>query len=307
MLVETQELLVLNSVVKHASYAKAAEDLGLSASGVSRAISRLEERLGVRLVQRTTRKLSLTEAGRAFHARTSRFLEGLSAAEQELRGDTVAPRGYLRVGGPVGLGQLFLAPALSKFAASCPDVTIELKLSDGSRDLEAEGMDLLIRFGELDDAGLEARRLCTDRRLLVAAPAYLQKHGSPETVEALADHRCVVFTGFSRPNEWVLDGPSGQRRVQIQGPITTNNVEVLLLTARQGLGIAMASTISAKQALSAGDLVRVLPGYEFAPGEVFAHYSPRGALVATVRSLVDFLLVELTHADLGVGVEAGGD
>lgn len=306
MLAETQDLLVLHCVVKHANYAKAADDLGLSASGVSRAISRLEERLGVRLVQRTTRKLSLTEAGRAFHARAAQFLEGLTAAEQELQGNTIAPRGHLRVGGPVGLGQLFLAPSLSRFAASCPGVTIELKLSDGARCLEAEGMDLLIRFGALEDTPLVARRLWEDRRLLVAAPAYLARYGAPETVEALAQHRCLVFTGFPRQNEWILNGPLGQHRVEIAGPIATNNAEVLLLTAKQGFGIAMASTMSARRALRVGDLQRVLPEYEFAPAEVYAYYPAAGARAATVRSLLDFLLVELRHADLGVVPVTGG-
>lgn len=300
MVAETQDLLVLHCVVRHGNYAKAAEELALSASGVSRVISRLEERLGVRLLQRTTRKLSLTEAGQAFHKRTAQFLEGLEAAELELRESAISPRGHLRVGAPVGLGQLFLAPALSRFAAPFRDLTIELKLSDGGLGLEADGMDLLIRIGELNDARLRARRLCTDRRFLVAAPAYLERHGTPQSVAALAEHRCVLFTGFEQPSEWLLNGPEGPLNVRVAGSVATNNIEVLALAASQGLGIAMAAAMSASPYLRAGDLCRVLPEYEFEPAEIFAYCAPSGALSGTVRMLLDFLLVELSRCPLGL-------
>jgi DNA-binding transcriptional LysR family regulator len=300
MVAETQDLLVLHSVVRHGNYGKAAEELGLSASGVSRVISRLEERLGVRLLQRTTRKLSLTEAGQAFHERTAHFLQGLEAAELELRERSLEPRGHLRVGAPVGLGQLFLGPALSRFAAPFRELTVELKLSDGGLCLEADGMNLLIQTGALRDTHLSARRLCSDRRFLVAAPEYLEQHGAPESVAALAQHRCVVFTGFEQPNEWVLSGPDGQHTVRVSGPISTNNIEVLALTASQGLGVAMAAAMSASPYLRSGGLCRVLPDYEFEPAEIFAYYSPFGALSDTVRRLLDFLLEELRNSPLGL-------
>ena len=303
MVAETQDLLVLHCVVRHGNYAKAAEELALSASGVSRVISRLEERLGVRLLQRTTRKLSLTEAGQAFHERTTQFLEGLEAAEHELRERSVSPRGHLRVGAPVALGQSFLAPALSLFAAPFPDLTIELKLSDGGVGLESDGMNLLIRTGPLNDTPLSARRLCSERRFLVAAPAYLEKHGAPRTVAALAEHRCVVFTGFEKPSEWLLNGPGGPESVRVSGPIATNNVEVLALTASQGLGIAMGAATSASPYLRSGELCRVLSEYEFEPAQIFAYYSPSGALSSTVCRLLDFLLEELRRAPLGLDAD----
>lgn len=300
MVAETQDLLVLHSVVRHGNYAKAAEELGLSASGVSRVISRLEERLGVRLLQRTTRKLSLTEAGQAFHERTAQLLLVLEAAEQELRERSLDPRGHLRVGSPVGLGQLFLAPALNAFAAPFPDLTIELKLSDSGFGGVEDGMDLLIRTGALSDTSLSARRLCSERRFLVAAPAYLEKHGAPQAVAALAEHRCVLFTGFEQPGEWVLNGPGGPRTVRVSGPIATNNIEVLALTASQGVGIAMAAAMSASRYLRSGELCRVLPEYEFEPAQFFAYYSPAGVLSGTVRRLLEFLLEELRSSPLGL-------
>jgi DNA-binding transcriptional LysR family regulator len=300
MVAETQDLLVLHSVVRHENYAKAAEELGLSASGVSRVISRLEERLGVRLLQRTTRKLSLTEAGQAFHERTAQLLQVLEAAEQELRERSPDPRGHLRVGAPVGLGQLLLAPALSRFAAPFPDLTIELKLSDSGPGWEADGMNLLIRTGPLGDTRLSACRLCSERRFLVAAPAYLEKHGAPQTVAALAEHRCLLFTGFEQPSEWVLNGPGGSHTVGVSGPIATNNIEVLALTASQGLGIAMAAAMAASRYLRSGELCRVLPEYEFEPAQILAYYAPAGALSGTVRKLLEFLQEELRSSTLGL-------
>jgi len=298
MVAETQDLRVLDSVVRHGNYAKAAEELGLTASGVSRVISRLEERLGVRLLQRTTRKLSLTDAGQAFHERTAQLLQVLEAAEREVRERSLDPRGHLRVGSPVGLGQHFLAPALSRFAAPFPDLTIELKLSESGPAREAEGMNLLIRTGPLSDTRLAARRLCSERRFLVAAPAYLEKHGAPRTVAALAEHRCVLFTGFEQRSEWVLNGPCGPHAVRVSGPIATNNIEVLALTASQGLGIAMAAAMSASRYLRSGELCRVLPEYEFEPAQIFAYYSPAGALSGTVCRLLEFLLEELRSSPL---------
>lgn len=302
MLAETQDLLVLHSVVRHGSYAKAAEELGLTASGVSRVITRLEERLGVRLLQRTTRKLSLTEAGQTFHERTAQFLKGLEAAEQELREHSLAPRGHLRVGAPVAFGQLFLGPALSRFAAPYRELTIELKVSDGDLGLDADGLSLLIQTGALSDTHLSASRLCSDRRFLVAAPEYLATHGAPETVAELAGHSCIVFTGFERSRHWVLTGPDGPQSVHVSGPVATNNIEVLALTASQGLGIAMAAEMSASPYLRSGELCRVLSDYEFEPAEIFAYYSPVGALASTVRGLLDFLVKELRGSALGLDV-----
>jgi DNA-binding transcriptional LysR family regulator len=202
----------------------------------------------------------------------------------------------------VGLGQLFLGRALSRFAAPYRELTVELKLSDGGLSLEADGLNLLIQSGALEDTQLSACRLCSDRRFLVAAPAYLEKHGAPETVAELARHRCVVFTGFEQPSHWVLTGPDGPHVVRVSGPIATNNVEVLALTASQGLGIAMAAATSANPYLQSRQLCRVLPDYEFEPAQLFAYYSPVGALSSTVRRLLDFLLEELKSSALGLEV-----
>src|SRR5262245_44334224 len=221
MVTETQELVVFHAVVKHESFVKAAEELGLSASGVSRIVTRIEERLGVRLVQRTTRKLSLTEAGSAFHARTADVLTELAEAEAEARETQVHPRGTLKMSASIGFGQLHVAPLLGALLVRFPELSFELNLTNRFVDLIEEGVDLAIRIGALSDSRLVARRLCTNKRVLVASPAYLERRGTPQTVDELRAHDCVVFTGFSKPREWKLIGPSGSLTVPISGRVAT--------------------------------------------------------------------------------------
>ena len=257
MVTETQELLVFHSVVKHASYAKAADELSLSPSGVSRIVTRIEERLGVRLVQRTTRKLALTEAGTAFHARTAQILVDLADAEAEVQQTLRRPRGNLRMSAPVVFGQRYVTRMLGEMLGRFPELSIDLSLSNRFVDLIEEGMDLAIRIGSLGDSRLMARRLCANRRVLVAAPSYLERHGTPKSMEDLAKHDCIIFTGFNRPREWKLIGPEGPVTVSVSGRVMTDNVEVLTRVASGG-GIAVGATMSVNTAGS-GELVRVLP------------------------------------------------
>ena len=195
---ETQELLVFHAVVKHASYAKAARELGLTPSGISRVITRMEERLGVRLIQRTTRRLSLTEGGSLFHARTLQVIADLSEAEAELQQTVVRPKGKLRVTAPVVFGQLHLNPLIGKLVSRHPELSVEMQLMDRFVVLVEEGMDLAIRAGTLPDSRLIARKLCTNRRIVVASPDYLKQHGTPQHPDQLTDHECLLFTGFLR-------------------------------------------------------------------------------------------------------------
>jgi DNA-binding transcriptional LysR family regulator len=294
MITETQELVVFHAVVKHASYVKAAEELSLSASGVSRIVTRIEERLGVRLVQRTTRKLSLTEAGAAFYARTCQVLIDLAEAEAEVQETLARPRGTLRMSASVFFGQLYVAPLLNQLLSRFPELSVDLTLSNRFVDLIEEGVDLAIRIGSLGDSRLVARRLCTNRRILVASPSYLARRGTPKTVEDLREHDCVIFTGFSKPREWKLDGPEGPVTVPISGRVATNNVEVLTSTAKDGHGITVGATLSVGRALLSGELVRILSDYEFEPTAVFAVFPSNRQLSTKVRATVDFLVENLT-------------
>ncbi len=293
MLTETQELRVFHCVVKHLSYAKAAEELALSPSGVSRIITRLEERLGIRLVQRTTRRLSLTEAGTAFHSRTSQILLDLAEAEAEVQQNALSPRGHLRVSAPVVFGQLYIAPLIPKLVARYPELSLELTLMDRFVDLIDEGLDLAIRIGSLADSRLIARRLCTNRRILVASTDYLERRGHPTHPEQLSDHECVLFTGFSRPREWKLLGPEGPVSATVTGRVATNNVDVLTQVAKSGQGITFGATLSVGPELLSGQLVRVLTEYEFESTSIFAVYPSARQLSTKVRATVDFLIDQL--------------
>jgi len=288
MVTETLELTVFHCVVKHSSYAKAAEELGLSPSGVSRIVTRLEERLGARLVQRTTRKLSLTEAGTAFHARTSQILVDLADAEAEVQMTAVKPRGTLRVSAPVVFGTHYISPMIGELLALYPELNLDVSLTDRMVDLIEEGLDLAIRIGSLADSRLIARRLCTNHRILVASQSYLDRHGTPQHPTQLADHDCVLFSGFSRPREWRLLGPEGPVSVNVSGRVATGNVQVLSEAAQQGVGITMGATLSVGNALLSGDLVRVLSDYEFEPTAIFAVYPSARQLSTKVRAVVDF-------------------
>jgi DNA-binding transcriptional LysR family regulator len=290
---ETQELLVFQAVAKHASYARAAEELGLSPSGLSRVVSRLEERLGARLFQRTTRKLSLTEAGTVFAARTSQILADLADAEAEVQNAAARPKGTLRVTASVAFGQVYLAPMLSELLGRYPELSTEMVLTNRFVDLIDEGIDLAIRIGTLSDSRLVARRLCTNRRVLVAAPSYLERRGMPESVEDLTRHDCVLFTGFSRPAEWKLIGPGGPVTVAINGRVVTNDVETLTTVAKQGFGITVGATLYVAEALLSGELVRVLPSHAFEPTAVFAVYPSARQLSTKTRAAVDFFAAKL--------------
>jgi len=293
MPIETQELSVFHCVVKHSSYAKAAEELSLSPSGVSRIVSRLEERLGVRLLQRTTRKLSLTEEGAGFHARTAQILLDLMEAEAQVQHTVLRPRGNLRLTTSVAFGQRYIVPLIPELMREFPELSLNLLLTDRFVDLIDEGVDLAIRIGTLGDSRLVARRLCINHRVLVASQRYLDRQGTPSTPEELSQHECLVFTGFSRPREWRLLGPGGPVTSSISGRLSSNNVDVLMNSAINGLGIAVAPTLSVAPALLRGDLVRVLTDHEFEPSAVFAIYPSNRQLPSKVRAVVDVLVDKL--------------
>lgn len=290
---ETTELVVFHAIVKHGSYTKAAEEMSLTPSGVSRIISRLEERLGVRLVQRTTRKLSLTEAGASFHAHTAHILADLADAEAEVQQATVQPRGTLRVSASVVFGRLYLTSMLDALLQRFPDLSFDISLTNRFVDLVEEGVDLALRIGALADSRLIARRLCSNRRVLVASPDYLRKSGTPRSPDDLSRHECVLYTGFPRPRQWKLLGPGGAVTVNVSGRVASNNVEVLTESARHGVGITVAATLSVVSALLSGELVRVLSDHEFEPSAVFAVYPSARQLSTKVRSVVDFLVETL--------------
>ena len=289
MAIETLELAVFTSVVRLESFAGAAEAHALSASAVSRLIARLEEKLGVRLIQRTTRRLSLTEAGATFHARASRILSDLEEAEAEASASALRPRGTVRISAPVALGRRHLGAAVDDILKAFPELAIDLSLSDRFVDLVDEGFDLAVRTGALPDSRLVVRRLCANRRILVASPDYLRRRGRPAAAADLVRHDCLIFTALSRPREWRLSGPAGAADIAVGGPVSSNNGEFLIDLARRGKGIAFAATFVVHEALKAGDLVRVLPDHELEATSIFAAYPSSRQLSSKVRAVVDHL------------------
>ncbi len=283
-------LEVFVKVVESQSFAAAARQLGLSPAMASKHIQALEERLGARLLNRTTRRLSLTEVGRGYYERSRQVLADLEDADRAAGDLQRAPRGRLKVNAPFSFGIRHVGPAVAAYLATYPEVSIDLDLNDRYVDILAEGVDLALRVGRLSDSSLIARRLAPIRLVAFASPAYLARHGTPRTPQELAAHNCLLYTYAATADEWRFIGPDGADAVvRVSGRLAANNGDVLLAAAVDGLGIALGPTFIAGEHVQAGKLVTLLPGY--APPEValYAVYPPGRHLSAKLRSFVDFL------------------
>ncbi|MGH8030914.1 MAG: LysR family transcriptional regulator [Luteimonas sp.] len=289
-MIETNELCVFVSVVKRASFAQAAAMHTLTPSGVSRIVSRLEARLGARLLQRSTRKLSLTPAGSLFFARAVEILRSVADAQDEVARDSLAPRGVLRMTVPTVFGRLHVLPLLAQFMQRFPLLKLDINFTDRYVDLIEQGIDLAIRVGAVPDSRLVARRLCSNRKLLVASPDYLQRRGTPQTAVELVEHDCLVFMAHSQPHVWRLSGAEGPMTVAVSGPVISNNGEVATEAAKQGLGVAPGATFSIGSALLSGELVRVLPEYEFDYSGIYLLFPTARQLPKKVRLMADTLV-----------------
>ena len=277
-------------VVEAGGFSAAARELGLSKASVSKRIARLEDRLGVRLLNRTTRRLSLSEAGEAFYAGCRRMVSEAEAAEQAVTHLAAAPRGTLRVNAPMSFGQLHLAPALTAFLERYPELAVDLVLDDREVNLVQEGFDAGVRIKPLRDSSLIARRLAPSRALLCAAPAYLEAHGAPARPEDLTRHACLLYSYQSEPGVWLLTGPDGERRVRVSGRLRANNGEALLEAAVAGFGLALLPSFIAGEEVRAGRLRPVLSGWRAGnPVAIHAIYPASRNLSPKVRVFVDFL------------------
>ncbi|WP_237080591.1 LysR family transcriptional regulator [Myxococcus xanthus] len=274
---------------EHGDFTRAARKLQLTASAVSRRIARLEEELGVVLFQRTTRAMQLTEDGRAFYARCQRILGELEDAKESLSRSRHRPVGVLRVDAPQVIGQLVLMPALPRFLTVHPGVELRLTLRDEVVDPITEGADVLLRLGTLEDSRLVARKLGTTRLLACAAPAYLRRHGRPETVADLSRHNCLGFLRESAPASWLLHDGSTPVSAVPRGTFHTNHGVTLRDAAVLGLGIAQLFDFMVARELESGALVPVLEEQAGAPRPIHALY-PRGKhLPSRVRAFLDFV------------------
>jgi DNA-binding transcriptional LysR family regulator len=285
-------LEVFMKVAANGSLSAAARAMDLSQSMVTKHLAALEARLGVRLFHRTTRRLSITEAGRNYLESTERILAELDAADSSVAADRFEPRGVLRLNAPVSFGTRHVAPRLAEFSHRHPKLQVELGLNDRYVDLAEEGWDLAIRIGDLADSTLIARRLAPCRSALVAAPSYLRAHGTPRQVAELAEHNCLGYTlaRTTSADRWSF-GATAEITVQVSGTLRANNGDALLAAAVAGQGIIYQPTFIVADDLHRGTLVPIVldqPTVEI--GGVYAVYLPERNPAAKVRAFIDFMI-----------------
>jgi len=283
-------LAVFAQVVEARSFTGAARQLGLSKSAVSKQVAGLEDRLGARLLNRTTRRLSLTEVGAAFYERCTRIIAEAEEAELAVGRLQSEPRGRLRLNAPVSFGHLHVAPAIADFTARYPEVTVDMTLNDRYVDVVDEGYDLVIRIADLPDSSLIARRLAPIRIVACASAGYLARAGTPRRPRDLADHNCLIYNYQRIPEEWTFTGPEGAVAVRVAGSLRANNGDAMRVAALHGLGIAQLPSFVAGEDLREGRLQQVLPDYAGPESSVFALFPHSRHLSAKVRAFVDFLV-----------------
>ena len=284
------DIAVFVRVVERASFPVAADDLGLSRAVVSKYISRLEKRLGSRLLHRTTRRLSLTEAGAALFEASRGAIERIEEAEAALAQLQSQPRGRLRVSAPMSFGILHLGPAMAEFARAYPAVTLDMRLDDRYVNLVEEGFDVAVRIGALSDSSLVARKFAATRAVVCASPDYLARQGEPETPEDLASHDCLIYSYLSTANVWRFSAPDGREiPVAVTGSFRINNGIVLAEAAVAGHGILMAPTFYVGPLIRDKRLKQILARYRLPDLPIHAVYPQRTHVPPKVRVFIDFL------------------
>jgi DNA-binding transcriptional LysR family regulator len=288
---------VFAQVVESGSFAKAADRLGLSTSAASRHVAELEGHLQTRLLNRTTRRVSLTESGRAFYERAVQLLADLGEAEQEASSATVVARGTIRLTTSVNFGVRHVAPAIAEFMARHPEVRFDVSLSDRVVDLVEEGLDLAIRIGPPGPDNLVARKLGETRLVPCASPEYLAKHGAPKTPEELERHNCFTYEYVNPRNLWRFRDRSGaERAVRVAGRLHSNNGDLLAEVAAQGAGVVFEPAFIVGPEVRAGRLVPLLQDFVSPAVPIYALYPSRKHLSAKVRRFVEFLVERFAQA-----------
>jgi LysR family transcriptional regulator, regulator for bpeEF and oprC len=277
-------------VVEAKSFAAAASQLGMSPSGVSRAVSRLEARLGARLLYRSTRSLRLTDDGASFHARCKEILADLADATEALGYATRKPTGKLRVGISLAVGRAAVIPRLAEFEQRYPDIRLELSMSDSRVDLNEDGLDCAIRVGQLEDSNLIARKIGYLRNVVCASPDYLRRYGTPRSIEDLKQHRCINYVyPNGRPRQWQFDTADGQVSVDIDAHLLINDGESVIQAASAGLGITQAPHMMAACMLDRGMLELVMDDIYSTGKPVWIVYPQRKHLSARVQAFIEWV------------------
>jgi DNA-binding transcriptional LysR family regulator len=291
-----QEMRVFSAVVDASSFVAAADSLGMSKAAVSRYVSELEQRLGVRLMHRTTRKLSLTPEGEVFLARCRDILASIESSEAEISTRSVTASGLLKVSVPVSFGIRHLAPLWSEFLSDHPQVTLDVQLADRVIDLVDEGLDLAVRITRLPDSSLISRQLASTRLVLCAAPSYLKRRGTPAHPSELAQHDVLGYSLMAMGDQWQFTGPEGPVSVKVRPRMWTNNGDSCVTAAVQGSGIQLQPTFLIDEELASGQLVEILPQFRSVELGIYAVYPSRKFVLPKVRAMVEFLANKLGQA-----------
>lgn len=288
-----QAMKTFTAVVEAGSFVGAMDATALSKPAVSRQVSDLEAHLGTRLLQRTTRRLSLTSEGQGYYQRCKEVLQAVQEAEAEVSASTVQAQGRLRIGAPQTFGALHLAALWGRFAAQNPQVSLDIVLSDRVVDLVEEGYDLVIRIARLPDSSLVSRALASTRMVLCASPRYLAERGTPTHPHELARHDVVSYTYWSSGDVWSFEGPKGEVSVRTHSRIHANNGDTCRAAALADQGIVLQPDFLVHEDLRSGALVELMPQFKAAQLGIFAVYATRKQLPLKVRRLVDFLVEAL--------------
>jgi len=287
---------IFAKVAEAGSFAAAASELELSKATVSKAVSRLEGRLGERLFHRTSRRLSLTETGRVLSVRAAGILADAEAAEAEALAQSAAPRGRIRMAAPMSFGIEHVAPALPEFLRAYPAILIDLHLSDQIVELVGGGFDLALRIAALADSSMVARRLCQVRRLLVGAPGYFASHGRPSHPRDLASHACLGYSYLPSGDRWRFTGSSGEEHeIAVTGPLRANNADALMPALRAGLGLAVQPEFVVWRDLRAGRLEAVMSDWSAPPVALNIVTPPGGPRPPKVAAMIEFLVGQFSE------------
>jgi DNA-binding transcriptional LysR family regulator len=294
---DLEGLAIFAKVAECRSFANAAEELRLSKATVSKAIARIESRLGALLIIRSARRFELTDAGRQLVGRAAQILAEGEAAESVTRAQARTPRGLVRLAAPMSFGTLHVAPLLPEFLAAFPEISIDLHLSDATTDVIGEGFDAAIRIAVEPGASLVARRLCDMPRFLVGSPAYLDKHGRPKHPSHLANHACICYSYTKTTEVWRFNKGGRSANVRPSGPLRANNGDAMMPALIAGTGLGVLPEFFLREALDSNLLEWLLPDWSIPLGAVFWVTPPEGPLPKRVEVLGDFMIEKFSRYD----------
>ncbi|MBX8536917.1 LysR family transcriptional regulator [Pseudomonas cichorii] len=295
---QTLDLSFFYLLANQGSLAATARELGITPPAVSKRLSALEARFGVRLVNRTTRSMSLTAEGELYFSHAARILTQIDEVEQLVSSSRATPKGLIRVNASLGFGRRYIGPALAAFFSRYPEVEIQLEITDHPLDLATHGFDLGIRFGTLPDAAFHARKIASNRRLLCASPLYLERHGVPQRLSDLQQHNCIFLRQNETPHGvWSFTNGGKTQNIKVRGALGCNDGEVALNWALEGYGILLRAEWDIARYVRSGRLLLVLEDQTPTRADVYAVYPQQLHLSARVRSLIDFLVERFRHID----------